>query len=432
MKKILGILVLTVICCINLIADLNDGLVGYWPFNGNANDESGNNLHGTVTNAVLDTDRKGFPDSAYRFDGNGDYILVNDNSLLSFPSNVFSISFWVNPDPASSSIGVLCKREFNQPYSAKWEYCLHGSGTTANLVCWNNHGTCGVYGGNSMLYTPDIWDHYAYAADGDSLRFYKNGVKMETKARNYSCSMSDQDGQLAFGVSGAWNQSLWLNGKLDEIRIYNRALSEEEVFESYHNSNADFTSPETSYVGEPIQFTDTSIGNPTSWEWDFENDGIYDSFVQYPTHIYTSEGIYSVKLKITTGTSVDSLIKENHVTVSYCPPASPHNVNVEIIQPDAIISWTAVDTTECGSQIIPDGYIVKFSENDGEYFFLTYTTEVIHTHNFVAQFSPQMFYRVIAFKNYSREQIEYLEQLNNTCEKIKWSEVKQNLNSFRK
>ena len=73
-----------------------NGLVGYWPFSGNANDSSGNNLNGTVNGAILTEDRFGNPSSAYSFDGN-DYILVNDDDLLSFPNNEFTFSFWVNP-----------------------------------------------------------------------------------------------------------------------------------------------------------------------------------------------------------------------------------------------------------------------------------------------------------------------------------------------
>ena len=119
------------------------------------------------------------------------------------------------------------------------------------------------------------------------------------------------------------------------------------------------------------------------------------------------------------------------ITVSYCPPASPQNVNVEIIQANAIISWTEVDTTDCGSAITPDGYIVKYnetvSEEDEDFYFLNYTTELSLVHTYVAQFSPQIFYRVIAFKDYSREQIEYLEELNHSQKRIKWSEVEQNL-----
>ena len=189
--------------------------------------------------------------------------------------------------------------------------------------------------------------------------------------------------------------------------------------------------PLNSFINHEINFYDESIGNPISWAWDFENDGVYDSFVQHPTHIYNAEGVHSVKLKISNETYVDSLIKENYISVTYCPPASPQNINVEVIQPDAVISWSAVDTTDCGDGITPDGYIIQFSENGEDYFFLNYTTNINYVHTFVAQFSSQMFYKVIAFKYYSRYQIEYLEKLNNSKEKVKWSEVKQNLTHMR-
>lgn len=72
-----------------------DGLVAYYPFNGNANDESGNGNNGTVNGATLTTDRHGNPNSSYNFRGfnYGDKITIPNNSSLSF-SNEISISLW--------------------------------------------------------------------------------------------------------------------------------------------------------------------------------------------------------------------------------------------------------------------------------------------------------------------------------------------------
>ena len=78
MKKILGISIVIVICCMNLTADLDEGLVAHYPFNGNANDESGNGNNGTVNGATLTADRSGNEDCAYFFNGNGDYISLGD------------------------------------------------------------------------------------------------------------------------------------------------------------------------------------------------------------------------------------------------------------------------------------------------------------------------------------------------------------------
>ena len=60
-----------------------NGLVGYWGFNGNANDQSGNGNNGTVNGATLTTDRNGNANSAYSFDGN-DFIEIADNPTLNF------------------------------------------------------------------------------------------------------------------------------------------------------------------------------------------------------------------------------------------------------------------------------------------------------------------------------------------------------------
>ncbi|MGK5093653.1 hypothetical protein WDW89_16785 [Deltaproteobacteria bacterium TL4] len=68
-----------------------NGLVAYYPFNGNANDESGNGNNGTVNGATLTTDRDGQTGKAYSFDGTDDYITITDNNSWTFNSD-FSIN----------------------------------------------------------------------------------------------------------------------------------------------------------------------------------------------------------------------------------------------------------------------------------------------------------------------------------------------------
>jgi hypothetical protein len=72
-----------------------DGLVGYWPFNGNANDESGNGNHGTVNGATLTSDRNGVANSAYSFDGTSNYINSNVKNING-TSFSLSVWFWVD------------------------------------------------------------------------------------------------------------------------------------------------------------------------------------------------------------------------------------------------------------------------------------------------------------------------------------------------
>jgi len=79
---------------------------------------------------------------------------------------------------------------------------------------------------------------------------------------------------------------------------------------------ADFSADQTIVMaGNPIQFTDLSTGNPTSWEWDFENDGIIDSYEQNPEWTYNEIGIYSVSLIVSDGTNEDTELKEDYIMV---------------------------------------------------------------------------------------------------------------------
>src|SRR5688572_20508443 len=74
-------------------ADLSDGLMAYYPFDGNAQDASGNGNHGTVVGLSLAQDRFGHPSRAYAFDRNG-YININNTALLD-GATAASISGWV-------------------------------------------------------------------------------------------------------------------------------------------------------------------------------------------------------------------------------------------------------------------------------------------------------------------------------------------------
>jgi len=95
MKTLLVLLVTIVLSSVCAYAGINDGLVAYYPFNGNVNDESGNGNNGIVYGATLTNDRLGNPNSAYSFDGINDYISVPDSYSLRSPTEAVSISAWI-------------------------------------------------------------------------------------------------------------------------------------------------------------------------------------------------------------------------------------------------------------------------------------------------------------------------------------------------
>ena len=98
MRKNYFLIVLAMVFTVNAMAQNipsyvpTNGLVGYWPFNGNANDESGNGNNGTVNGATLTTDRFGVISKAYSFDGVDDQIDIQNSNNLNF-TNTFTDTF---------------------------------------------------------------------------------------------------------------------------------------------------------------------------------------------------------------------------------------------------------------------------------------------------------------------------------------------------
>ncbi len=81
--------------------------------------------------------------------------------------------------------------------------------------------------------------------------------------------------------------------------------------------------PTTGAAPLQVQFTDSSTGNPTQWQWDINNDGVIDYTVQNPSHTYTTAGIYSVRLMVTGAGGSNTLIRTNYITVT-----TPQTTNI--------------------------------------------------------------------------------------------------------
>ncbi|MCP4112178.1 MAG: PKD domain-containing protein [Desulfobacteraceae bacterium] len=87
-------------------------------------------------------------------------------------------------------------------------------------------------------------------------------------------------------------------------------------FEGWVNVFTDFTAqPKTGKAPLTVQFTDRSVGSPTSWQWDFDNDGIIDSTEQNPTYTYNTIGLYSVKLIAGNADATDEELKTDYINV---------------------------------------------------------------------------------------------------------------------
>ncbi|MCP4350101.1 MAG: hypothetical protein GY795_31865 [Desulfobacterales bacterium] len=237
--------------------DLNKGLAAYYPFNGNANDESGNGNDGAVDGAVLTSDRFGNPDSAYSFDGNSN-IAVSDSASLDI-ANAISVTGWINPNSLSPSWQTIIAKgtEPSENYAIFLERTktLHIANVINNRrYHWNS---------DSLFTQTDTWYFLAVTYDGEIEKCYINGIYAGSE--DISGKLTTNDHKLQIGIRG---NSTPFHGIIDDIRIYNRDISESEIQSLYQQGDGvikNFTANKTSGNAPlTVEFKDLSNGNPTS------------------------------------------------------------------------------------------------------------------------------------------------------------------------
>ena len=130
------------------------GLVGWCPFNGNANDESGNGNHGTNEGAVLTTDRNGIVNRAYSFNGGNDRIVIK-NSLLSSQPTSYSVSIWFLSNSNSVSGELICDRN-----TSNFDYKYRLFIDTDSLIYATVSGE--KVGGIKAYYSKNKWSINSY------------------------------------------------------------------------------------------------------------------------------------------------------------------------------------------------------------------------------------------------------------------------------
>ncbi|MCX6151260.1 MAG: T9SS type A sorting domain-containing protein [Ignavibacteriales bacterium] len=198
-------------------------LVLYFPFNGNANDASGNNNNGNVSGAKLTNDYFGNSNGAYDFNGIDNYIKVANNSGLNFQSSI-TVSIWIK-------VGQFYDREQYPISHGNWENRWKIS-ITNKRIRWTLRTNVGVKDLDSE--TELISGKFYYVTclyNGIDYELYING---ELDAfTSFSGSINPTSYDLTIGQVLPNNNNYDFKGVLDEIRIYNFALSYPQIQELY-------------------------------------------------------------------------------------------------------------------------------------------------------------------------------------------------------
>jgi hypothetical protein len=210
-----------------------NGLAGWWPFNGNANDESGNNNNGTVNGATLTADRFGNANKAYSFDGISNFISTN----LFGPTvgSERTISFWANPLNNSGDCYVFG----------------YGTGSPAQFfsgnIAFRNGGEFGsdLVDSYKRYYSNNVtngWHFYTLVVPNIStpqqqdILMYMDGVLLSVFSyynQNYIINTGNTL-PLNFGRNGTGGQ--YFKGAIDDIGFWNRALTQQEITDLYNGN----------------------------------------------------------------------------------------------------------------------------------------------------------------------------------------------------
>ncbi len=208
----------------------SSGLVGWWPFNGNANDESGYNDHGTVNNSNLVPDRFGISNSAYYFNKNNSYIELNNTNYSQYSVSTWLKYFTLEGDSSTFfSKGCLCffDESFSN-YASNDRHWIRVSNTS-------NTGELSI--SNSI---DTAYHHIVVTYDQISTKFYRDGILMGQS----SYIQGPLKASTFKKYIGAWRNdsndgflsSYFFYGVIDEVGMWNRSLTQEEITSLYSGS----------------------------------------------------------------------------------------------------------------------------------------------------------------------------------------------------
>ena len=241
-------------------------LVGLWHFDGNADDSSGNGLHGNVTGAAFYVDGKF--DKALSFDGTNDYVKVVDSSSLDVTD--YTLELWINANNFTNLYPTLLNRRVQSPTLGYYWIWIKGNcivltysdGTIARSAYWYTSFSTGE------------WYHIALTKSSSLFTMYKNASSLGTKNLTY---VDTVNGDLFIGTYQGRTASRYnFDGIIDEVRIWDTALTADKLGQFY-----DFDGLLSPYAEPPKAFK-RGRSIPLKWKYTDLAGEVVDSSLAIP------------------------------------------------------------------------------------------------------------------------------------------------------
>ena len=305
-------------------------LVAYYPFNGNAEDESGNGYDGQVTGATLVEDRFGETNSAYSFDRDNDYIQVPNSVDMIKGDEEMTVSFWAYFKRDESNQHIIGNfTSYNFAQFRDWGFFTIGT----NYMGSFNHRddvdvriNYNVHHGSVMDLVLHQWEHITLVYDRNSVRVYVDGNMTQYNEAPVKPFTVGNNFNLMIGASRP-NDDYTFEGMLDDIRIYNRALDSAEVLSLNRES------PRTDYLFDTIRHVVIDTTFIPVYDTTFVTREVYDT-------TYVNQTVYD-----TTYTAVNDTLRINISLPNVTPP---YNINTLKVYPNPARDRLFINTGNFG------------------------------------------------------------------------------------
>jgi PKD repeat protein len=320
-------LLLTVFSCFFIAnafsqVNLNQGLIGYFPFNGDANDRSGYNNHPTYNSGTLAPDRFGNPNQAYWFNGINDNMTIPGAAGLN-TATAMTVALYFNPETTDLAT-LVGKIDYVNGNGTQFQVAINWSQQPGVLFGINNPAdACGSQFAVNSAYVNtggplpvNQWYCLAATYDRGVQKIYLNGILIQQRTTTFTTLKQCTNSDIHIGTWWAGGEQRF-KGRIDDVRIYNRALSQAEVTALCTVCSGgpitDFYFKQDVCSPLSVQFTGAG-GNLLDPHWDF-GDGTPQATIPSPVHTYANPGNYPVKFVVQNGNCKDTITKTITVKV---------------------------------------------------------------------------------------------------------------------
>jgi hypothetical protein len=212
-----------------------NGLLSYWPFNGNANDQSGNNYNGIVNGATLTSDRNGNVRSAYSFNGASNYIKLPKITPLNDASS-FTFSCWILPTGSTGTRQFVLSRGYD--YSTGSFFISQECEANSNYIrfSYNGYPNYNILSQQGYSIPYQNWQLLTVTKSATTVNMYINSVLVNSSTN--TSNLMTEDEFLYIGSHWFNNQDgsffpYYFKGLIDDVGIWNRALTSTEIQQLY-------------------------------------------------------------------------------------------------------------------------------------------------------------------------------------------------------